>query len=286
MIDASIKEYLNRFLNRNTGWRAIGGGCINDTYKGTDGRSSFFLKLNSAGQYPQMFNKEASALGFLKKQQAIRVPAVLGHGETGTRQWLLLEWIDTGSKTGSFWKYFGQQLAALHKIQAEEAGLDEDNYIGSLKQSNKRSGDWIDFFIEERLEPQIRLAQEKNILPSSFPDLFQQLCKRLPDIFTPEKFSLLHGDLWTGNFMCDETSQPVLIDPAVYFGHRSMDLAMTRLFGGFDKIFYDSYHYHFPLPSNYPEQWDVCNLYPLMVHVNLFGSGYVGQVESILKQFA
>jgi fructosamine-3-kinase len=114
---------------------------------------------------------------------------------------------------------------------------------------------------------------------------FENLYQQLKNIFDHEQPALLHGDLWSGNFMCDQDSEPVLIDPAVYFGHRSMDLGMTTLFGGFDKSFYETYSYHLPFPNNYSEQWDICNLYPLLIHLNLFGVGYLGQIERILQSY-
>ena len=131
-----------------------------------------------------------------------------------------------------------------------------------------------------------KLAKEKQLLHPKHLAAFEWLEGKLNIIFNQEKPSLLHGDLWSGNYMCNTSSRPVLIDPAVYFGHRSMDLAMTSLFGGFDKHFYDAYHYHFPFPPGYTEQWEVCNLYPLLIHLNLFGAGYLAQVENILKKFS
>ncbi|MEJ0102180.1 MAG: fructosamine kinase family protein [Bacteroidota bacterium] len=157
--------------------------------------------------------------------------------------------------------------------------------MGALHQNNAYSENWNDFFVHQRLQPQTRIAIDKGLLPQKTIHQFDVLYKKLNSIFNKENASLLHGDLWSGNFMCDDQSQPFLIDPAVYFGHRNMDLAMTTLFGGFDKSFYESYQYHFPLPGNYREQWDVCNLYPLLIHLNLFGSSYLYDIETILKKF-
>ena len=158
--------------------------------------------------------------------------------------------------------------------------------MGALPQMNAQKEDWIDFFIHFRLHPQIKLAEEKKLLWGKHIVTFENIYARLTSIFNNERPALLHGDLWSGNFMYNESSQPVLIDPAVYFGHRSMDLAMTTLFGGFNKLFYESYNYHFPFPDNYDEQWEICNLYPLLIHLNLFGSSYLGQIESTLRKFS
>ncbi|MBK5270723.1 MAG: fructosamine kinase family protein, partial [Bacteroidia bacterium] len=164
-------------------------------------------------------------------------------------------------------------------------GFAEDNYMGALPQLNVQKNNWPDFFIHCRLQPQIKLALERHFLQAKHIDGFENLYLRLSSVFNDETTALLHGDLWSGNFMCNENSHPVLIDPAVYYGNRNMDLAMTTLFGGFDKLFYESYNYHFPFPNNYAEQWEICNLYPLLIHLNLFGSGYLSQIESILRKF-
>ena len=155
--------------------------------------------------------------------------------------------------------------------------------MGSVAQLNSEQINWTEFFITQRLQPLIKLCQ--HYLTLKHFHHFEVLYKRLPEIFNEEKPSLLHGDLWSGNFMCDENESPVLIDPAVYFGHRSVDLAMTTLFGGFHSLFYESYHYYFPLPDNYKEQWKSCNLYPLLIHLFLFGRNYLSQIEQTLEEF-
>src|SRR6185295_9346619 len=134
-------------------------------------------------------------------------------------------------------------------------GFEEDNYMGALPQLNDHYKNWVEFFIHCRLEPQIRMASANGFLPPKHLDQFEGLYRRLGNMFDDDEPALVHGDLWSGNFMCDQNSEPVLIDPAVYFGHRSMDLAMTTLFGGFDRSFYESYKHHFPMPDNYSEQW-------------------------------
>lgn len=213
------------------------------------------------------------------------MPEVVDHFCSDDQQVLLLEWIPAGPRTKEFWKAFGSGLAALHQIHNEHHGLDHDNYMGSVEQANDREADWCRFFMHRRLQPLVQQCTHQNLLNPKHLQLFEKLYKRLPGLFEAEPPSLLHGDLWSGNFMCDDASRPVLIDPAVYYGHRSMDLGMTTLFGGFDAQFYQSYHYHYPLPSNYAEQWQVCNLYPLLIHLRLFGSSYRSQIESTLQAF-
>lgn len=293
MLTVSIQKYFNQFLRDKLDiqfsqlqFHSIGGGSINDTYEvRVDDHSKFFLKINSAKKYPGLFEEEKSSLEFLRQQKIILVPAVILSDEIDDHQLLLLEWIEGGIKSEKFWKTFGEQLAALHHVTNLYFGFEENNYMGALPQINRQHTNWIEFFIHCRLQPQIELGKEKHLLQAKHLEAFENLYRHLPMIFNHEPSSLLHGDLWSGNYMCNEDSKPVLIDPAVYFGHRSMDLAMTTLFGGFDKIFYESCNYHFPFPKNYTEQWDVCNLYPLLIHLNLFGVGYLNQIESILKRF-
>jgi len=265
---------------------SVGGGSINDTYRLSFGDQTVFCKINSATKFPQLFEKEKTGLALLGEQGIMKVPSVVDFFEFEDKQVLLMEWVPEGERTENFWKLFGEQLAALHQQSASYFGLKEANYMGSVPQMNHQHQSWVSFFREVRLQPMVHLCANKGLLSTSHPQAFEKLYKQLANVFEEEKPSLLHGDLWSGNFMCDQNSKPVLIDPAVYYGHRSIDLAMTRLFGGFRKPFYDAYHYHFPLPSNYEEQWQVCNLYPLLIHLYLFGSSYLSQIERTLKAFA
>lgn len=268
-------------------FKSIGGGSIiNHTFRITTGnQQSFFLKVNNDHGFPGLFEKEKNGLEFLAKHNSIKTPPVIFCDKFSGDQFLLLKWIDSGIWTEYFWKQFGENLARLHQCSNDQFGLAEDNYMGVLPQQNNFTHKWNEFFINHRLQPQIELALQKNLLSKKHVDLFQKLFNKLDGIFNEEKPALLHGDLWSGNFMCNENSEPVLIDPAVYFGHRSMDLAMTTLFGGFDKAFYSSYQYYFPFPDNYQEQWDVCNLYPLLIHLNLFGESYLYDIINTLKKF-
>jgi protein-ribulosamine 3-kinase len=293
MLSASLQNTLKSFITDNTGTSAssiellmVGGGSINQTYQILiNKKEKFFCKINSASRFPLMFEKEKSGLEILASAKIIRVPAVIGTFTENDSQVILLEWIEQGVRSERFWKIFGEQLAALHSIPCGYAGLNEDNYMGALSQFNHPSSEWTDFFIHQRLEPQIRLALDKRLLQPLHHKQFEKLYKALPGIFPPANLCLLHGDLWSGNFLCDHLSLPVLIDPAVYYGHPAMDLAMTTLFGGFDPIFYQSYNRQIPFPTNHKEQWEICNLYPLLIHLNLFGKGYLQSIVSIIQYY-
>lgn len=263
----------------------IGGGCINETYKAVFDGKTFFCKKNSAGRFPFLFEKERKGLDLIRKQNVIRVPEVIQVFEEKDQQVILLEWIGTGERTQDFWKKFGEQLAQLHQATNNYFGLDEANFMGSVVQKNDPSGTWEDFFIQQRLEPLVNACLSKNLLSAQHKNRFEKFYRNLSQFFDgSEKPSLVHGDLWSGNFMCNRNSEPVLIDPAVYYGHPAVDLGMTRLFGGFHSSFYESYSYHSSTtPSE--EQCEACNLYPLLIHLLLFGEGYRTQIENILDTF-
>jgi protein-ribulosamine 3-kinase len=292
MLTASVQSFIQQLLSGKTGIKTslcgftpVGGGSINHTYHIKAGASSFFCKINKLSAFPGLFAAEQKGLKLLAHQQVIGTPRVIAHGHTGDTQVLILEWIEQGLKTDAFWQTFGKQLAALHYKQHNQCGLDAGNYMGALPQNNEWTSSWTTFFIQQRLQPQVQLALERHLLEPAQATQFEKLYLQLDTIFPDEPAALLHGDLWSGNFLCDDTGKPVLIDPAVYYGHRSMDLAMTTLFGGFDGVFYESYQYHFPLPPNYKQQWEICNLYPLLIHLNLFGKGYLSDILHTIGRY-
>ncbi|OQP61974.1 hypothetical protein A3860_30240 [Niastella vici] len=285
MLTAAIQSFIEQSLNSPCIFNPVGGGSINHTYRIVAGNKTFFCKLNQLAAFPGLFDAEQKGLKLLAQQQVIRTPRVIAHAHTGDTQVLILEWIEQGLKTEDFWKTFGRQLAALHHIQHNQCGLDSDNYMGALPQNNHWTSSWTEFFIHQRLQPQVKLALDRRLLEPAHVAQFEKLYQQLAGIFAAEPAALLHGDLWSGNFLCDDAGQPVLIDPAVYYGHRSMDLAMTTLFGGFDAPFYESYQHYFPLPPNYRQQWEICNLYPLLIHLNLFGKSYLSDILYTIRRY-
>jgi len=221
----------------------------------------------------------------LRQAEEIEVPKPLHHDEINGKGFLLMEAIISDKPNSNFWFLFGNQLAELHKHSKEFFGLDHNNYIGSLQQLNTMASTWAEFFVTQRLEPQLKMALDNKKAGTSLSRKLNALFPKIENLFPKEKPALLHGDLWSGNFMVGGRGEAVLIDPAVYYGHREMDLAMSKLFGGFNEDFYTAYHSNRPLESGWLERVDLCNLYPLMVHVNLFGGSYLMQVERILNQF-
>jgi fructosamine-3-kinase len=232
-----------------------------------------------------MFDKEAKGLTLLRESKAIRIPETIAHGRLDGTAFLLLEMIETGYRQTGFWEEFGVALANLHRCSAPQFGLDHFNYIGSLEQPNGFQNNFIEFYIQERLQPQLDLAISANQLNASDERHFQKLYKMLPDLCPDEPPALIHGDLWSGNFLVSADSHPVLIDPSVAYSHRELDLGMSRLFGGFERSFYRAYEETYPLAPGFEKRLPIYQLYYLMVHVNLFGGGYVGSVRRILQRF-
>lgn len=293
MLPEPIEKSVNEFLNQHNeeasaeihSTQPVSGGSINSAYRLKTSHGDYFLKYNHAGRYPDMFEKEARGLKLLLDPKVISVPEVLLAGEAGEHAFLLLEYMDSAREADDFWDDFGKNLAALHAVKSERFGLDHDNYMGSLYQHNNLHDDWTEFFIMERLERQVKLAREEGNLGRSDVSGFERLYRRLGEIFPPTEPSLIHGDLWSGNFMTDASGRACLIDPAVYYGHPEIDIAMSTLFGGFSPQFYESYKEHNPLEKGWRDRLEIYNLYPLMVHVNLFGGGYLSSVQRVLRRF-
>lgn len=264
---------------------AMGGGSINETCSISTSAGNYFLKYNFADRFPRMFGCEAQGLELLRSSGTLAIPGIVGHAVAGKYAFLLMELIKPGSKIPHFWDDFAEGLAALHRITGNKFGLDHDNYMGSLEQRNSYHSDWYSFFIEERLEPQMKLGRDSGEIPQEMLRRFEGLYAALPGIVPAETPALIHGDLWSGNFITNNAGKACLIDPAVYFGHRESDIAMTKLFGGFPDEFYAAYNRCYPLAGGWEDRIDILNLYPLLIHVNLFGGGYLGQVKRIVQRF-
>lgn len=265
--------------------RSIHGGDINEAWKVSTQLNKFFIKVNTSAQAQQMLFTELRGLKLLSDSKTILCAEPITCENTGEYSFLVLSYIEEGIKSNSFWQLFGQQLAELHKQSQEKFGLNFDNFIGWLPQSNTEHTNWSDFYIQERLAPQLKLAYEQRLIEENWIKTFEQFFKKLPDLLPEERPALIHGDLWSGNFLANQEGIPVLIDPAPYYGHREVDLAMTRLFGGFSPLFYQSYQENFPLQVGFEERIALYQLYYLMVHLNLFGRTYLNSVLQIIRQY-
>jgi fructosamine-3-kinase len=279
-----MHELARREIEQALGCRVIdssplSGGDINDAWKLglSDGRR-IFAKTHSSPP-PSMFEAEARGLAWLGQARALRVPEVLAVGSA----WLALEYLEPAPARPRFDEELGRGLAALHRYGAPSFGLDHDNFIGRLPQSNRAHSSWAAFYRHERLEPQLDRASAAGRLPSRLRASFDRLFTVLEDRVGPsEPPSRLHGDLWGGNLHTDGSGAPCIIDPAAHGGHREVDLAMMQLFGGFGERVFDAYDEAWPLASDWQERIPLYQLYPLLVHVNLFGSSYLESVARAL----
>ena len=263
----------------------IGGGSISRTLLVESARRRFFVKLNDA-RLAGMFAAEADGLSALARCPAVRVPRVVGYGTSGRQAYLVLEYLPLQAlRAPGQGATAGQALAALHRIQGSEFGWPRDNFIGSTTQSNIPHRTWPFFFARRRLLPQLELAkrasQHSQLISSG-----ERLAEKLAALFVDHQPapSLLHGDLWYGNAAVDESGQLALFDPAVYFGDREADLAMTELFGGFPDSFYAAYRAAWPLADGFEQRKTLYNLYHVLNHLNLFGSAYLNQAERMINR--
>jgi fructosamine-3-kinase len=286
-MDAALEGALAEALGQPVASvRPLSGGDINQAYAVVLGDGQrVFVKANARSPRG-MFAAEARGLAWLGEAGALRVPHVLAVSADGDGpQFLALELIGSTAPARDFDERLGQGLAALHRHGAPGFGLDHDNFIGRLPQPNGPLPTWAEFYRARRLEPQLKRAADAGLASTRMRQGFERLFAELPDLLGPAAApSRLHGDLWGGNLLCDDAGEPCLIDPAAYGGHREIDLAMMRLFGGFGTRAFAAYREAAPLAPGHEERVALFQLYPLMVHVNLFGGGYVGSVESVLAR--
>lgn len=281
-------SHINQHISEATGvlflssrQQGIGGGSINTAQivKGEDGRE-FFIKLNKVSLV-DMFEAEAEGLQELASAQAIKVPAPICWGSSGNEAYIVLEYISLEGKNSG--PKLGEQLAALHQQQWDKFGWMRDNTIGSTPQINTPSSNWVEFYRQHRLRFQLELAARRG--GGQLLNQGEHLLSDFDAFFTDYQPSpsLLHGDLWGGNYATDEQGNPVIYDPAVYYGDREADIAMTELFGGFPQAFYAAYDAAWPLDAGYATRKTLYNLYHVINHFNLFGGGYLSQADHMIS---
>ena len=270
-------------MTPGTSPRAVGGGDISSAWRLETDDGTVFLKTGPASS-SDMFAAEAEGLSELGAPNVIRVPRALATGIAGDTAFVALEWLHFGRPHRETERRLGEQLAKLHRTTRSRFGWHRDTTIGLTLQVNDWSDEWVAFLRDHRIGFQLRLAADKGY-GGSLQEQGARVLDRLPiffDGYAPEA-SLLHGDLWGGNWgSCD--GEPVIFDPAVYFGDRESDLAMTRLFGGFGRAFYEAYEAAWPLSAGHRERCDLYQLYHVLNHLNLFGSGYLGQAQDLLSR--
>lgn len=263
--------------------RSVGGGCINQGYQLNANNRSYFVKLNQAS-LADMFTAEALGLQQMWATHTIRVPKPICTGTVGNYAYIVMEWLDIGGRGDTTaWEEMGRQLAQLHRQGvADQFGWERNNTIGSTPQINTWTADWGEFWATHRIGYQLRLAKRRG---GQFPD-GDRLVAMIPQLLAnhnPQP-SLVHGDLWGGNAAVTVDGEPVIFDPAAYYGDREVDIAMTELFGGFSTAFYKGYNEVWPLPPGYQQRKTLYNLYHILNHFNLFGGGYGGQANRTIGE--
>jgi len=264
--------------------QSISGGCISLAYVIRDDHRCYFIKLNEAARH-EMFVAEFQGLEEMAKTHTVRIPRPLCYGITNGSAWLVMEYIETGAVSGNSMANFGRQLAMMHQVEQPWFGWHMDNTIGSTRQINSVLKDWSKFWCQQRLKFQFDLAFENGFCGrlQKRSEMLMELC---PQIFEGRNIqpSLLHGDLWSGNFLFDREGRAVIFDPAVYYGDRETDLAMTELFGGYTAQFYKAYFEVYPVDEAYALRKILYNLYHILNHLNLFGEGYLMQAQQMIDQ--
>lgn len=261
----------------------VAGGCINDAFRLESDEASYFVKLNRPALL-DMFTAEAAGLQAIRDSNSVRAPLALCWGKDAGHSYLVMEHLETAPAASDSSALLGEQLAHMHRDTSDNFGWFRDNYIGATAQPNQCRDNWMDFFCGQRLSFQLELAASKGA-PTALADKGQRLLEALPAFFSDYRPppSLLHGDLWGGNWACSTDGRPVIFDPAVYYGDREADLAMTELFGGFDQRFYDAYQATWPLDGGYGSRKTLYNLYHILNHYNLFGGAYASQARDMIE---
>lgn len=277
------KSYLENLVGKEiSGVYSLGGGSIGTSYKieSLEGQQYFIKKYEGNDNIVEC---EVHGLQELEKASVIKIPNIIAYNNN----WIVLEFISRGKQNNEFWERFGREFAKLHKFRSKLFGFYEDNYIGATRQINNQQKNWVEFYFLQRLKYQITLAEKKRLVDSEFLRIFGKLENKIADIIGEHEVfpSLLHGDLWSGNFLIGEKGEPVLIDPAAYYGDREADLAMTKLFGGFNDRFYASYNEEFPLEDGHDYREDIYKLYHVLNHLNMFGSSYYAQALALIKNY-
>jgi protein-ribulosamine 3-kinase len=285
-MNSEFNDHISSLLNQPiSSFYPVSGGDISRAFRVDTPKNSYFVKINQSTNAFEMFQAEANGLQLIEETKTISTPKVVALDSFEGSSFLVLELIETKSPSSNDFKSLGSKLAELHKHTASNFGLKENNFIGSLPQSNVLNSSWVNFYTIERLLPQLNMAKQRGFLSENECPSENLIVSNLENLFDNVKPSLLHGDLWGGNYLISKDCMPYLIDPAVYYGHHEVDIAMSSLFGGFSDDFYQAYHSAHPKDSKTASRIAIYQLYYLLVHLNLFGRSYYGSVRSILKKY-
>ena len=260
------------------------GGNSNQTYLAETNAGKFFIKTNDIS-FARIFQKEYDGLEILRQRSILKIPEPVHYNVFKNTLYIVIDYLEKGKPTAQTWQQLGNGMAALHRQTGAQFGLQHDNFIGTLPQRNHPANTWAEFYTTQRILPMAQKAFDAHLFTRDDIKQAEALCNQLHRLFPEEPPALLHGDLWNGNVMACANGDAALFDPAVYYGNREMDIAMTLLFGGFDSLFYHHYNEAYPLQSGWQQRTALCQLYPLLVHLNLFGSRYYEKTKNVLKKY-
>ena len=285
-MDKKLLNYIESLIGSSVeACHSVSGGDIANAYRLHTANDVFFCKFHAGKQAFDMFQSEKDGLEALGRSNIIKTPKVYFCEQWQEAAFLVMEFVPSGRPSDSSMALLGRQLAQLHAQRCSEFGWDRDNFIGSLPQSNKRAGSWSEFYVSERLQPQLEMAFNQGLLSRDEIPSTDKMSTVIEDLSEEVKPSLLHGDLWGGNYLISDAGVPYLIDPAVYEGHSEIDIAMSKLFGGFGPHFYSGYEEIIPFSDYTQDRIKIYQLYFLLVHLNLFGVSYYASVKAILKSY-
>jgi fructosamine-3-kinase len=263
----------------------LGGGEVNYAYRVITDKGVYFVKVHDSKNYPRFFEKELNGLLALKETNTIDVCEPIGTMEIGSNSFLALDYEDAAPMAVNFWEQLGNDMASLHCQTNRYFGFVEDNFLGQCLQINHRMTNWGQFYIKNRLLPNVRAVAEKHLMDANEIKLFEKFFNLVEFAFPEEQPSLLHGDFWKEHVISNAEGKPCLLNPAVYYGHREMDIAKTKMVGTFPQGFYDAYNAAYPLQKDWEDRLDFCKMYYHLVNLNIYGSAYLQNVQQILHKW-
>ncbi len=288
MTNELLQGALEKVLGKQAqlyGFHHIGGGEVNQFYKALTDFGVYFLKVHESNLYPKLFQREHLGLQTIQKTNTIKVNHAIGLCEVNNYDFLVFDYLEPVPPKSDYWSILGLQLANMHKQSSRSFGFVEDNFIGVLPQLNHRNSNWGQFYVKNRLIPNVRRAADLMLIDPPLVQKFEQFFKLVEFAFPEEEPSLVHGNLWKENVLIGTDGSPILSNPSVYYGHREMDIAMTRMVGSFPTAFYKAYNETYPLQDDWEIRLEFSQMYYALVNLNAYGFPYLNEIKQRLNRW-